>query len=125
MSTSSPTERRSPAADLFQIPHSRMKELVEAHLTKVREIKSFSVAPEDLLQAVYEAMWELKSHEYIENHFIMDRLKERLQAKRVSASAHEFAVKKTFKTDAAAIDHIPISHYKCIHFQPSIPFSFS
>jgi len=84
MSTSSATERRSsPAADLFQIPHSRMKELVEAHLTKVREIKSFSVAPEDLLQAVYEAMWELKSHEYIENHFIMDRLKERLQAKRV------------------------------------------
>jgi hypothetical protein len=29
-------------------------------------------------------MWELKSHEYIENHFIMDRLKARLQAKRVS-----------------------------------------
>ena len=85
-SSATATERRSsPAADLFQIPHSRMKELVEAHLTKVREIKSFSVAPEDLLQAVYEAMWELKSHEYIENHFIMDRLKERLQAKRVRA----------------------------------------
>ena len=98
MSTSSTNERRSPAADLFQIPHSRMKELVEAHLTKVREIKSFSVAPEDLLQAVYEAMWELKSHEYIENHFIMDRLKERLQAKRVSAGActnKEIAVKKS------------------------------
>ena len=79
---------QSPAADLFQIPHSRMKELVEAHLTKVREIKSFSVAPEDLLQAVYEAMWELKSHEYIENHFIMDRLKERLQAKRVCAAVN-------------------------------------
>ena len=108
MSTSSTTERRSPAADLFQIPHSRMKELVEAHLTKVREIKSFSVAPEDLLQAVYEAMWELKSHEYIENHFIMDRLKERLQAKRVSASTNkEIAVKK-LKTGAAAVDHIPI-----------------
>ena len=84
MSTSSTTERRSPAADLFQIPHSRMKELVEAHLTKVREIKSFSVAPEDLLQAVYEAMWELKSHEYIENHFIMDRLKKRLQSRQVN-----------------------------------------
>ena len=124
MSTSSTTERRSPAADLFQIPHSRMKELVEAHLTKVREIKSFSVAPEDLLQAVYEAMWELKSHEYIENHFIMDRLKERLQAKRVSASAptnKETTVKK-LKTGATAVYHIPISHYKCF---PSIPFSFS
>ena len=38
---------------------------------------------EEILQSVYEAMWELKSHEYIENHFIMDRLKERLQARRV------------------------------------------
>ncbi len=36
-----------------------------------------------LVQAVYEAMWELKSHEYIENHYIMDKLKERLQKKRV------------------------------------------
>ena len=102
-----------------------MKELVEAHLTKVREIKSFSVAPEDLLQAVYEAMWELKSHEYIENHFIMDRLKERLQAKRVSAGARtnkEIAIKKKLKTGAAAVYHIPISHYKYIHFRPSVPF---
>ena len=107
MSTSSTTERRSPAADLFQIPHSRMKELVEAHLTKVREIKSFSVAPEDLLQAVYEAMWELKSHEYIENHFIMDRLKERLQAKRVSASArtNKETVKKTQNRCNCSISH--------------------
>ena len=36
-----------------------------------------------VFQAVYEAMWELKSHEYIENHYIMDKLKARLQAKRV------------------------------------------
>ena len=39
---------------------------------------------EFLLQEVYSAMWELKSHEYIENTFIMDRLKARLQARRVS-----------------------------------------
>jgi len=31
-------------------------------------------------------MWELKSHEYIENTFIMDKLKARLQKKRVSIS---------------------------------------
>ena len=35
------------------------------------------------MQAVYEAMWELKSHEYIENHFIMDTLKARLQSRQV------------------------------------------
>ena len=36
------------------------------------------------LQAVYEAMWELKSHEIIENEYIMDILKARLQARQVS-----------------------------------------
>ena len=89
------------AANLFQVPHSRLKELAEAHLKQVGGIKKFSSVggrkgsssagdpvPDglaELLQAVYEAMWELKSHEYIENHFIMDRLKARLQAKRVRA----------------------------------------
>ncbi len=34
-------------------------------------------------QAVYEAMWEMKSHEYIENHYIMDKLKKRLQQNKV------------------------------------------
>jgi hypothetical protein len=38
---------------------------------------------EPCLQAVYEAMWELKTHEYIENNYIMNRLKARLQTKRV------------------------------------------
>jgi hypothetical protein len=32
---------------------------------------------------VYEAMWEMKTHEYIENNYIMNRLKARLQTKRV------------------------------------------
>ncbi len=45
-----------------------------------------SLFPLVLVQAVYEAMWELKSHEYIENHYIMDKLKERLQKKRVRRS---------------------------------------
>ena len=38
-------------------------------------------------QAVYEAMWELKSHEYIENHFIMDTLKKRLQSRKVKKTS--------------------------------------
>ncbi len=102
-SSAAATLKSASAANQFQVRHSRMKELVEAHLKQVREIKNFSCvgsggggadggppqqqvppALEEILQAVYEAMWELKSHEYIENHFIMDRLKARLQAKRVS-----------------------------------------
>ncbi len=66
-----------------------MKELVDAHLRRVDRIGEFTSAEsasalDALLQAVYEAMWELKSHEYIENHFIMDKLKARLQKKQVS-----------------------------------------
>ena len=40
-----------------------------------------------VFQAVYEAMWELKSHEYIENHFIMDTLKKRLQSRKVNKTS--------------------------------------
>lgn len=62
---------------------SRMKELVDWPLSEmamaidIREL-------EPNLQAVYEAMWELKTHEYIENTYIMKRLKARLHKKRVS-----------------------------------------
>lgn len=78
--------------NVFRIPHSRMKELVERHLRQVDKIENFSSAElsEEIdvtLQAVYQAMWELKSHEYIENHYIMDRLKARLQARRVGLRA--------------------------------------
>jgi len=60
-----------------------MKELVDWPLSEmamaidIREL-------EPNLQAVYEAMWELKTHEYIENTYIMKRLKARLHKKRVS-----------------------------------------
>ena len=37
-------------------------------------------------------MWELKSHEYIENHFIMDRLKARLQKNRVRELPEHFTI---------------------------------
>ena len=68
-----------------------MLELVNSNIRPVeatdleRQVKDSSQESLDiLLQDVYSAMWELKSHEYIENTFIMDRLKARLQARRVS-----------------------------------------
>lgn len=69
--------------DVFRIPHSRMRELVHWPLTEAASVPDV----QDLqpsLQAVYEAMWELKSHEIIENEYIMDTLKARLQARQVN-----------------------------------------
>ena len=64
-----------------------MLELVNSNIRPV-ETTDLGSSPgeslDTLLQDVYSAMWELKSHEYIENTFIMDRLKARLQARRVS-----------------------------------------
>ena len=69
--------------DVFRIPHSRMRELVTWPLKEAASVPDV----QDLqpsLQAVYEAMWELKSHEIIENEYIMDILKARLQARQVT-----------------------------------------
>ena len=76
---SSPTS----SLNLFRIPHSRMKELVSWPLKEAAAVPDVQDL-EPSLQAVYEAMWEVKSHEYIENHFIMDRLKARLQSRQVT-----------------------------------------
>ena len=68
--------------DVFLIPHSRMRELVSWPLKEAASVPDV----QDLqpsLQAVYEAMWELKSHEIIENEYIMGTLKARLQARQV------------------------------------------
>ena len=68
--------------DLFAVPHTRMRDLVSWPLSEA----AMATDVQDLepcLQAVYEAMWELKTHEYIENNYIMNRLKARLQTKRV------------------------------------------
>lgn len=85
-----PIEGPGTVPNLFRIPHSRMKELLQDQIQQLKEVKDFSTRDteslETLLQEVYEAMWEMKSHEYIENHFIMDRLKARLQAKQVRIS---------------------------------------
>ena len=68
--------------DLFRVPHSRMKELVTWPLKEAAGLLDVQDL-EPSLQAVYEAMWELKSHEIIENQFIMDTLKARLQSRQV------------------------------------------
>jgi hypothetical protein len=69
--------------DLFVVPHTRMRDLVSWPLSEVAAAADVQDL-EPCLQAVYEAMWELKTHEYIENNYIMNRLKARLQTKRVS-----------------------------------------
>ena len=70
------------SVNLFTDPHNRMKELVSWPLTEAAKISDVHDL-EPCLQAIYEAMWELKTHEYIENHFIMDRLKQRLHSRQV------------------------------------------
>jgi hypothetical protein len=68
--------------DLFAVPHTRMRDLVSWPLSEAAMATDLQDL-EPCLQAVYEAMWELKTHEYIENNYIMNRLKARLQTKRV------------------------------------------
>ena len=68
--------------DLYAVPHERMRDLVSWPLSEVATAADIQDL-EPCLQAVYEAMWEMKTHEYIENNIIMNRLKARLQTKRV------------------------------------------
>ena len=72
--------------NLFTEPHNRMKELCSWPLTEAAEVSDVHEL-EPSLQAIYEAMWEMKTHEYIENHYIMDTLKQRLQSRRVRKDA--------------------------------------
>ena len=78
-----PVAETKDSVNLFDGPHSRMKELVSWPLTEAARVADVHEL-EPSLQAIYEAMWELKSHEYIENHYIMDQLKQRLQSRQVS-----------------------------------------
>jgi len=70
------------SVNLFLDFHSRMKELVSWPLTEAAKVSDVHEL-EPILQAIFEAMWEMKTHEYIENHYIMDQLKSRLQSRRV------------------------------------------
>ena len=83
----SDTPETKDSLNVFTEPHNRLKELVKWPLSeaaKVCDVHDF----EPILQAIYEAMWEMKSHEYIENQYIMNRLKQRLQTKRVTFFFH-------------------------------------
>ena len=77
--------------NLFLEPHNRMKELVSWPLTEAAKVSDVHEL-EPSLQAIYEAMWEMKTHEYIENHYIMDQLKQRLQSRRVSKNRNPFTI---------------------------------
>lgn len=77
----------SPEVDVYSVPHTRMKELVntmEEVLPKIQESLNFEqTILERALQVVYTHMWELKMHEVIENTVIMDRLRTRLEDRKV------------------------------------------
>jgi len=76
-----------PEIDVYRVPHNRMKQLVTSViqiLPQIQESLNFEQSIlEKTLQIVYTTMWELKTHEIIENTFIMNKLKERLHARQV------------------------------------------
>eukprot|EP00090_Calanus_glacialis_P001468 TRINITY_DN11052_c0_g1_i1.p1 TRINITY_DN11052_c0_g1~~TRINITY_DN11052_c0_g1_i1.p1 ORF type:complete len:493 (-),score=122.63 TRINITY_DN11052_c0_g1_i1:118-1596(-) len=76
-----------PEIDVYRIPHNRMKQLVTSViqiLPEIQESLNFEQAIlEKTLQVVYTTMWELKTHEIIENTVIMNKLKERLHSRKV------------------------------------------
>ncbi|KFM78401.1 F-box/LRR-repeat protein 5, partial [Stegodyphus mimosarum] len=75
--------------DVFSAPHSRMKQLVDVYSEKLT-CTDFSdyVALESLLHDLHHTFCEFKSHEQIENKYIMRKLKKRLK----SLSIHDAAV---------------------------------
>jgi len=76
-----------PEIDVYRVPHNRMKQLVTSMmqiLPEIQESLNFEQAIlEKTLQVVYTTMWELKTHEIIENTVIMNKLKERLHSRKV------------------------------------------
>lgn len=68
--------------NVYSDPHSRMKELVDEVVEKV-QLEVLNLSPgerEVILQSLYRIVWELKTHEIIENTCIMSKLKERLKS---------------------------------------------
>jgi len=80
-------ENFPPEIDVYRIPHHRMKQLVNSVtqiLPEIQESLYFEQSIlEKTLQVVYTTMWELKTHEIIENTVIMNKLKERLHSRKV------------------------------------------
>jgi len=82
-------EQFPPEIDVYRVPHDRMKQLVSTITEKLPEIQesiNFDSSRETLLEAtleiIYSTIWELKTHEIIENTVIMTRLKERMVARK-------------------------------------------
>jgi len=80
-------ENFPPEIDVYRIPHNRMKQLVTSVMQILPEIQESLYFEQSILektlQVVYTTMWELKTHEIIENTVIMNKLKERLQSRKV------------------------------------------
>ncbi|KAK4299223.1 hypothetical protein Pmani_028485 [Petrolisthes manimaculis] len=74
--------------DVFTAPHSRMKELVNIYTQKMQCV-DFRDGPEvvSLLRGLDFTLREFKSHESIENIFIMDQLKNRLKQRQITNTA--------------------------------------
>jgi len=68
--------------DVYTDPHARMKQLIATAAKSIQlDLNNLDLQErEKILETVYAIMWELKTHELIENVFIMDKLKERLSA---------------------------------------------
>ncbi|XP_076310786.1 F-box/LRR-repeat protein 5-like isoform X4 [Tachypleus tridentatus] len=66
--------------DVFSVPHSRMKQLVDGYSEKIL-CTDFSdyVALKSLLDILHQTFSEFKCHEQIENKYIMKKLKLRLK----------------------------------------------
>ncbi|CAL1291664.1 unnamed protein product [Larinioides sclopetarius] len=75
--------------DVFSAPHSRMKALVDVYLEKLTctDFTDYA-ALESLLHDLHHTFCEFKSHEQIENKYIMKKLKKRLKL----LSIHDAAV---------------------------------
>ena len=76
--------------DVYKIPHDRMKQLVTEIMEKLPEIQeSLNYSEEQVarlettLENIYSTVWELKTHEMIENTVIMTKLKERLHSRQI------------------------------------------
>ncbi|XP_023324232.1 F-box/LRR-repeat protein 5 [Eurytemora carolleeae] len=71
--------------DVYSDPHSRMKELVNSVVENIQQeiLNLNSKERDEILQSVYLTMWELKTHEIIENMYIMNKLRDRLDTLKV------------------------------------------
>ncbi len=73
---------------LSLVPHSRMKNLVDAYRDQLLAVDFHNhEALEALLPLLEKTFTEFKTHEHIENQFIMERLKQRLKIVNAASQA--------------------------------------